>query len=362
MRHNKKVKARISILVALIFVLCMAGTAFAANPAAAGNLVWKAGDQCSVNASALNFRTGPGMNYKVIKSYTRGSLMTIAEKSGDWYKVTAADGKVGYVFGRYLLATTQAAAPAKAAPSVTTPKAEVTAQPPAKAVSGELIISAAASLTDAMNEMKGIYEKQNQNVKLTFNFGSSGALQQQIEQGAPADVFISAATKQMKALQDKKLIVDESCKNLLKNRLVLVGPKESAKVKGFSTLKEASLISIGEPDSVPAGKYAKETLTKMGLWDALKDKVVYAKDVRQVLAYVESGNVEAGMVYLTDAKISDKVQILSIAEENTHTPIVYPAAVVKGTKNPEAAQSFVDFLSSDAAKEVFAKYGFSLVK
>jgi len=361
MRHNKKAKARISILVALIFVLCMAGSAFAANPATTGNLVYKAGEQCSVNASALNFRTGPGMNYKVIKSYTRGSLMTIAEKSGDWYKVTAADGKVGYVFGRYLLVTTQAAAPVKPLPSVT-PKAEVTAEPQAKAVSGELIISAAASLTDTMNEMKGLYEKQNQNVKLTFNFGSSGALQQQIEQGAPADVFISAATKQMKALQDKKLIVDESCKNLLKNRLVLVGPKESAKVKGFSTLKEASLISIGEPDSVPAGKYAKETLTKMGLWDALKDKVVYAKDVRQVLAYVESGNVEAGMVYLTDAKISDKVQILSIAEENTHTPIVYPAAVVKGTKNPEAAQSFVDFLSSDAAKEVFAKYGFSLVK
>jgi len=361
MRHNKKAKARISILVALIFVLCMAGSAFAANPATTGNLVYKAGEQCSVNASALNFRTGPGMNYKVIKSYTRGSLMTIAEKSGDWYKVTAADGKVGYVFGRYLLVTTQAAAPVKPLPSVT-PKAEVTAEPQAKAVSGELIISAAASLTDTMNEMKGLYEKQNKNVKLTFNFGSSGALQQQIEQGAPADVFISAATKQMKALQDKKLIVDESCKNLLKNRLVLVGPKESAKVKGFSTLKEASLISIGEPDSVPAGKYAKETLTKMGLWDALKDKVVYAKDVRQVLAYVESGNVEAGMVYLTDAKISDKVQILSIAEENTHTPIVYPAAVVKGTKNPEAAQSFVDFLSSDAAKEVFAKYGFSLVK
>ena len=361
MQHNKKAKARISILVALIFVLCIAGSAFAANPATTGNLVYKAGDQCSVNASALNFRTGPGMNYKVIKSYTRGSLMTIAEKSGDWYKVTAADGKVGYVFGRYLLVTTQAAAPVKPLPSVT-PKAEVTAEPQAKAVSGELIISAAASLTDTMNEMKGLYEKQNKNVKLTFNFGSSGALQQQIEQGAPADVFISAATKQMKALQDKKLIVDESCKNLLKNRLVLVGPKDAAKVKGFSTLKEASLIALGEPDSVPAGKYAKETLTKMGLWDAVKDKVVYAKDVRQVLAYVESGNVEAGMVYLTDAKISDKVQILSIAEENTHTPIVYPAAVVKASKNPEAAQSFVDFLSSDAAQDVFAKYGFSLVK
>lgn len=361
MRHNKTAKARISILVALVFVLCMAGSAFAANPAATGNLVYKAGDQCSVNASALNFRTGPGMNYKVIKSYTRGSLMTIAEKSGDWYKVTAADGKVGYVFGRYLLVTTQAAAPVKPLPSVT-PKAEVTAEPQAKAVSGELIISAAASLTDTMNEMKGLYEKQYKNVKLTFNFGSSGALQQQIEQGAPADVFISAATKQMKALQDKKLIVDESCKDLLKNRLVLVGPKDSAKVKGFSTLKEASLIALGEPDSVPAGKYAKETLTKMGLWDAVKDKVVYAKDVRQVLAYVESGNVEAGMVYLTDAKISDKVQILSIAEENTHTPIVYPAAVVKASKNQEAAQSFVDFLSSDAAQDVFAKYGFALVK
>lgn len=356
MRYNKKIKSRVSILVALVFVLCMAGSAFAAPATGGGALLWKAGDQCTVNASALNFRTGPGMNYKVIKSYLRGSSMSVMERSGDWYKVTAADGKIGYVAGRYLLAAPKATAQTPAA-KVGTP-----ALTPNKAVSGDLIISVAASLTDTMNEMKGVYEKQHPNVKLTFNFGSSGALQQQIEQGAPADVFISAATKQMKSLQDKKLIVDKSHIDLLKNRLVLVGPKDANKVKGFSSLKDASLVALGEPDSVPAGKYAVECLTKMGLWNGVKDKAVYAKDVRQVLAYVESGNVDAGMVYLTDAKISTKVQILSIADESNHTPIVYPAAVIKASKNQEAAQSFVDFLSTAAAKDLFEKYGFSLVK
>lgn len=358
MLHSKRGKVRLSILVALLLVFGMVGTVLAAKPVSQSNIVWKAGDQCSVNASALNFRTGPGMGYKVVKSYSRGSLLNVIQKSGDWYKVTAPDGKVGFVSGRYLVAV-QAAVPAQ---SGTVPKLEAAVKPAPKPVSGELIISAAASLTDAMNEIETLYEKENKNVKLTLNFGSSGALQQQIEQGAPADVFVSAAAKQMKALQDKKLIIDDTHKNLLKNRLVLVGPKGSGKVKDFSTLKEAKLIALGEPDSVPAGKYAKETLAKMGLWEGLKDKMVYAKDVRQVLAYVESGNVDAGMVYLTDAKISDKVQVLSTAEENTHTPIIYPAAVIKSSKNPAAAKNFLNYLSSDEARDVFAKYGFALVK
>jgi len=364
MLHSKKTQARLSILVALLFVFCMLGTALAANPVSTGNIVWKAGDQCSINASALNFRTGPGMSYKVIKSYSRGRVMSVIEKSGDWYKVTAPDGKVGFVFGRYLVAGPAVATPNAATTNVssTTPKTEASVEPTAKPVAGELIISAAASLTDAMSDIKTLYEKQNNNVKITYNFGSSGALQQQIEQGAPADVFISAATKQMKALQDKNLIIEASSKNLLKNRLVLVGPKDSAKIKDFTNLTDAKMVALGEPESVPAGKYAQETLKKLGLWDGLKDKVVYAKDVRQVLAYVESGNVDAGMVYLTDAKISDKVKVLSIAEENTHTPIVYPAAVIKSSKNPAAAQNFLDFLSSDAAQDVFTKYGFALVK
>jgi molybdate transport system substrate-binding protein len=184
-------------------------------------------------------------------------------------------------------------------------------------------VSAAASLTDAMNEIGKIYQQEQNNVKVTFNFGSSGSLQQQIEQGAPADIFFSAATKQMTALQDKKLIINDSNKKLLKNKMVLVVPAGSTTIKSFDDLSKARVIALGEPDSVPAGKYGKEVLTNLKLWDQLSSKLVYAKDVRQVLAYVESGDADAGIVYQTDTVITDKVKIVAVADEKTHTPVVY---------------------------------------
>lgn len=225
-----------------------------------------------------------------------------------------------------------------------------------------LQVSAAASLTDVAADLEKLYQKDHPNVSFTFNLASSGKLQQQIEQGAPADVFISAAKGKMDALDEKDLIVKETRKDLLKNRIVLIVAKDNNTIKGFDDLNNARVIALGEPESVPVGKYAQESLTSMALWDKLKSKAVYASDVRQVLAYVESGDAEAGIVYQTDANISDKVKVAAVAEENTHSSLVYPVAVIKDSKNQEAARDFVDFLFSDEASAVFEKYGFTTIK
>jgi len=221
-----------------------------------------------------------------------------------------------------------------------------------------ITVSAAASLKDVMAQIKQLYPEAT----LTYNFGASGSLQQQIEQGAPVDVFISAAPKQMNALQQKGLILTETRKNLLKNQVVLIAPKDSIAVSGFKDLTSDKVkkIAIGEPKSVPVGKYSQEVLTSLGLFAQLKPKLVFANDVRQVLSYVETGNADAGIVYITDAKISNKVKVVATAPPTSHSPIVYPVAVVKDSKNIDAAKQFVQFLFGSQAKAVFEKYGFSL--
>lgn len=225
-----------------------------------------------------------------------------------------------------------------------------------------LTISIAASLKDAMGEIQKLYSQEKPNVTLQLNFGSSGSLQQQIEQGAPVDVFISAGSKQMDGLQKKSLIINETKKNLLGNKVVLIVPKDSSKVSDFQSLTSENVknIALGEPSSVPAGKYGEDVLTSVKVWDKVQSKLVLAKDVRQVLSWVESGDADAGIVYLTDAKVSDKVKIATIAPENTHSPVVYPVAVVKDSKQIEASKEFADFLFSKKASEVFEKYGFSI--
>jgi molybdate transport system substrate-binding protein len=225
-----------------------------------------------------------------------------------------------------------------------------------------LLVSAAASLTEAMGDIEKLYKEDHPNVSFTFNLASSGKLQQQIEQGAPADIFISAAKGKMDALQEKDLIVSETRKDIVKNTLVLIVDKNNEDIKGFNDLENARTIAIGEPESVPAGKYASEALTNMNLFDKLQSKLVYDKDVRQVLAHVESGDADAGLLYQTDANISDKVKVVEVAAENTHSPLVYPVAVVKDSKNLEDARAFADFLSTDKAAAVFEKYGFSTIK
>jgi molybdate transport system substrate-binding protein len=228
-----------------------------------------------------------------------------------------------------------------------------------------LTVSAAASLTKAMGEIKTLYSKEKPNVTINYNFGASGALQQQIEQGASADLFFSAATKQMKALQTKGLILDDTKVNLLGNTVVLVVNNDSTlAITNFKDLANDKIkkVALGEPKTVPVGQYAEEVFTSLKMLDKIKAKAVYGKDVKEVLSWVETGNVDAGVVYGTDAKTSKKVKVVAVADKNLYkTPVVYPAAVIKASKNVEDSKAFLKFLSSDKAKAVFVKYGFSFL-
>ncbi len=228
----------------------------------------------------------------------------------------------------------------------------------------ELIISAAASLKDSMSDIEAKYAEVNPDAKLTFNFGGSGTLQQQIEQGAPADLFISAGKSQMDALVEKDLMVKESVSFLLANDLVLAVGTENSEIQNIEDLtKETVLqIGIGTPESVPAGKYAKEALNSLGFWDTLQPKFVMAKDVSQVLNYVETGNTEAGIVYKSDALRSEKAKIVATFPADSHAPIIYPAGIVSATKNQEATEEFLEFLHGPEAQEIFAQYGFNKVE
>lgn len=224
-----------------------------------------------------------------------------------------------------------------------------------------LTVSAAASLMDCLEEIKDLYIDRNPNIEITYNFGSSGSLQQQIEQGAPADIFLSAGKSQMDTLIHKNLMINDSIKDILENKLVLITPADTRKIHTFEELihHEIKKIAIGEPGSVPAGQYSEEALKNLNLFDQLQPKFVFAKDVREVLSWVETENVDAGLVYQTDAKISDKVQISTVAPQGSHQPIIYPAGIVKASKNKEEAQKFIDFLFEEEVKELFIKYGFS---
>ncbi len=227
----------------------------------------------------------------------------------------------------------------------------------------ELLLSAAASLTDCMNELKTIYMTKNPSIFISCNYGSSGALQQQIEQGAPVDLFFSAGVKQMKALVDKGIMDASTVRNVLENHVVLIVPKDRPRLSSFDELRKPSVtkIGIGDPKSVPAGQYAEQVFKNLDLSTAITGKLVLAKDVREVLFWVETGNVDAGVVYATDARVSDKVVIAAIAPEDSHEKIVYPVGVVKDSAHPKEAKAFEDFLCSDDAGKVFAKYGFAVL-
>jgi molybdate transport system substrate-binding protein len=228
-----------------------------------------------------------------------------------------------------------------------------------------ILVSAAASLKDVLEEIKPGFEKANPNIRVNFNFGSSGALQQQIEQGAPADVFISAATRQMDALEKGGLIDKSTRRNLLTNRLVLIVPKNSTlKISDFRSLTNSNIkrISVGEFRSVPVGQYSEEVFKNLGILEQIRPKLVFANSVRNVLAAVETGNADAGIVYTTDAKISDQVKVVATAANNLHSPILYPMAVVKASKNPQAAKTYGQYLTSAPAKSIFEKFGFGIAR
>ena len=224
-----------------------------------------------------------------------------------------------------------------------------------------LTLSVAASLQDAIVEVEQDYQRDHGAVEFRNNFGSSGTLAREIEEGAPVDAFLSAGAKPMDDLQAKRLLVGGSRISLLRNSLVLIVPQDS-KLTGFEGLDDerVRLIAMGDPASVPAGQYGRETLTSLRLYDKLRAKIVLGKDVRQVLTYVETGNADAGLVYATDARISTKVRVAAVAPENSHEPIVYPMAIVSGSRNQEAARAFVAYLAGAAAKAVFAKHGFTI--
>lgn len=225
---------------------------------------------------------------------------------------------------------------------------------------GTLTISVAASLQDSMKEVEAAYQREH-SVEFRNNFGGSGTLAREIEEGAPVDAFISAGAKPMDQLQSEGLLVQGSRVDLLGNSLVLIAPSGSG-LKGFEGLaaKQVRTIALGDPASVPAGQYGKQTLEALHLFQRLQSKIVLGKDVRQVLTYVETGDADAGLVYATDAATSHRVQVVAVAPENLHDPIVYPIAEVKRSRDETAVSSFVEFLRSPTARAIFERHGFRM--
>jgi molybdate transport system substrate-binding protein len=232
---------------------------------------------------------------------------------------------------------------------------------PGRSSKADLTISAAISVKDALDEITRLYTSQHPGVSIATNYGASGTLQLQIEQGAPVDIFLSAAPKQMDALESKGLLLEGTRRNLLLNQVVLIVPKDStAGIATFQDLLKPAVkkVAVGEPVAVPAGKYAQEVLTNLGIYSQINAKTVLAKDVRQVLTYVETGDVDAGVVYATDALSSSKVRVVAQAPANSHSPVVYPIAIIKDSKNAAAAREFEAFLASAQARGIFQKHGF----
>lgn len=231
--------------------------------------------------------------------------------------------------------------------------------------SATITISAAASLHDVLSDIRTEFNKEHPNIEITFNFGGSGTLQQQIINGAPIDLFLLADEEKADKLAQKGLVKKESAKNLLGNKLVLITPKglESAP-KNLDDLlhNDIKKVAIGTPEIVPAGKYAQQSLEHYGLWSKLENKLIQTKDVRQVLTYVENGNVEAGFVYVTDATQSNKINISVEVPPTSHTPITYSIGILNSSKQMKETSTFYDFLISDIAKELFEKHRFIVLE
>ncbi|MBO0586762.1 molybdate ABC transporter substrate-binding protein [Sporosarcina sp. E16_8] len=226
----------------------------------------------------------------------------------------------------------------------------------------EILVAAASSMTPALTEIATEFEKTNTYTQITFTFGSSGKLAQQIKSGAPVDVFISASSSDMDTLEKDNIIKSDTRVDITTNTLVVIRQKNG----GNSSLNEDNLftskiehVAIGNPDTVPAGVYAKEALTKLGEWETLEPKFVFGKDVRQVLTFVETGNAEMGIVFTTDAQSSDKVEVISKIDPTLHSSAIYPGAVITATKQPKAANAFLDYMTTPEAQKILVTYGFT---
>ncbi len=227
----------------------------------------------------------------------------------------------------------------------------------------EILVAAAASLKNAYEEeLIPMFEEDNPGITVTGTYDSSGKLQTQIEEGLEADVFMSAATKQMKALQEKGMIAEDTVTELLENKIVLIVPSGSAgEWKAFEDIEKAESIALGDPASVPAGQYAQEALTSLGIWDGIQDKVSFGTNVTEVLNQVAASSADAGIVYATDAaSMAEQVDVIAEAPEGSLAKkVIYPVAVVKGSAHLEEAEAFVEFLKTEEAMKVFESYGFS---
>ena len=229
----------------------------------------------------------------------------------------------------------------------------------------DLLVFAAASLKNAAEDIGKAYEASGAG-KVTYSFAASSDLAKQIENGAPAGIYISADTKWMDYLAERKLIVADSRRDLLGNRLVLIAPADSSlaiKLAAGAPLAQAlgdGKLAMADPDSVPAGRYGKAALESLALWSSVEPAVVRAKDVRATLAFVERGEAAAGVVYATDAMISKKVRIVDEFPESSHPKIVYPVALIAG-QDDAAAHAFYDYLVGPKARGVFLDYGFSII-
>ena len=227
-----------------------------------------------------------------------------------------------------------------------------------------MTLAAAASLEYAFTErLIPAFEAANPGIRIEGVYDSSGKLQTQIEAGLPADIFFSAAEKQMDALDAEGYVQSGTITDYLENRIVLIVPKEAGSdIASFQDLSKAEMIALGDPESVPAGQYAREVLTNLGIWEELQGKISFGTNVTEVLNWVAEGSADCGIVYATDAAATDRVTVVSEAPEGSlDTPVVYPAALLKQTevKNTDAAELFFEYILSDEAYSVFAEYGFA---
>lgn len=227
----------------------------------------------------------------------------------------------------------------------------------------EILVAAAASLKNAYeDQLIPMFEEANPGVTVKGTYDSSGKLQTQIEEGLDADVFMSAAKKQMIALDEEGMIASDTITDLLENKIVLIVPTgNEKKLEKFEDIEKADSIALGDPASVPAGQYSEEALTNLGIWDKIQDKVSFGTNVTEVLNQVAAASADAGIVYATDAaSMADKVEVVAEAPEGSLSEkVIYPVAVVKGTAHEEVAKEFVAFLQTDKAITVFEDYGFS---
>lgn len=238
----------------------------------------------------------------------------------------------------------------------------VLAVPLARAEETKLTLALAASLEKVfVNELIPMFEAANPGLVIEGVYDASGRLQTQMEEGLAADVFVSAAHKQMNALADQAIIDASSVEPLLENKLVAIAPVGSAiDIARFYDLTRASVIAIGDPASVPAGQYAREALTYLGIYDEVLSKASLGMSVTEVLNWVGEGSCEVGIVYLTDAKNDQRVKVLCVSPEGSlKSPVIYPVGVLKGSGEPEMAKAFVEFLKGEEASAVFEAYGFT---